>query len=59
LYNIGLKSIPDNINEYSNLKYLDISFNYIENSEIEKNEKIPKITKNSEEYRKLWKDFKV
>ena len=54
LYNIGLKSIPDNINEYSNLKYLDISFNYIENSEIEKNEKIPKITKKSEEYRKLW-----
>jgi Leucine-rich repeat (LRR) protein len=48
LYNIGLKSIPDNINEYSNLKYLDISFNEIKNSEIEKNEKIPKITKNSE-----------
>ena len=45
LYNIGLKSIPDNINEYSNSKYLDISLNYIEDSEIEKNEKIQQIRK--------------
>jgi Leucine-rich repeat (LRR) protein len=36
LYNIGLKSIPDNINEYSNLKYLDISLNYIEDLKIQK-----------------------